>query len=195
NLKHVIKIGIMANTGGTSRKNSGHARRRISWLYRFFVWDNNSTEYSISLTLLYRIATTAMYSQTCRFFSSLEYYLIIISSFCQTPLIQVIGIQSHLIKRRNYLTIIILTSVTILHSHDLHEMRTQIRNHKDMRVTIKWIFRCIFLHTLLEVMEDEWNEQYEEEEPNSAPMVLDDVDSSNNGIHGILCPINLTHFE
>ncbi|KNZ56804.1 hypothetical protein VP01_2313g4, partial [Puccinia sorghi] len=33
NLQHAITIGIMANTRRTSRTISGHARRRLSWLY------------------------------------------------------------------------------------------------------------------------------------------------------------------
>ncbi|KNZ60158.1 hypothetical protein VP01_1601g3 [Puccinia sorghi] len=128
-----------------------------------------------------------MYSQTCRFLSSLKNSLIKISSFWK-ELIQVISIHSQLIKGRNCLAIEILISITILHSHDLREMRTEIRNHKYMKVTIKWIISCIFLHNLLVELKDKLN-------PDFAPVVVDNIDNSNDGIHGILHPITLSHFE
>ncbi|KNZ59279.1 hypothetical protein VP01_1769g4 [Puccinia sorghi] len=67
----------------------------------------------------------------------------------------------------------------------LYEMRTQIRNHKEMKVTINWVISCIVLHIILEHLKDLWNELYEEDDPDSAP-VVDNMDNSNDGIHGIL---------
>ncbi|KNZ63129.1 hypothetical protein VP01_11849g1 [Puccinia sorghi] len=64
-----------------------------------------------------------------------------------------------------------------------------------MKDTIKWIISCVILHNLLEDLKDQWNEIYEEDEPDSAPVAEDNIDNSNNGIHGILHPITLSHFE
>ncbi|KNZ61974.1 hypothetical protein VP01_1329g11 [Puccinia sorghi] len=44
-------------------------------------------------------------------------------------------------------------------------MRTQIRNHKEMKVTIKCIISCIFLHNLQADLKDLWNDLYEEYVP------------------------------
>ncbi|KNZ60040.1 hypothetical protein VP01_1621g1 [Puccinia sorghi] len=55
------------------------------------------------------------------------------------------------------------------------EIQTQIRNQKDMQ--------------------DQLNELYEEAEPDSAPVVFENIDNSNDGIHGILHPITLSNFE
>ncbi|KNZ54976.1 hypothetical protein VP01_2801g1 [Puccinia sorghi] len=111
-------------------------------------------------------AKTAMYSQTCRLLSSLKNSLIKISSFWQTQLIQVISLCSQLIMGRNDLTIRMSISITILHSHDLRELRTKIKK-KD---TIKWIIGCVVHHNLLADLKDPWNELYEEDEPDSAPV-------------------------
>ncbi|KNZ45109.1 hypothetical protein VP01_8491g1, partial [Puccinia sorghi] len=134
---------------------------------------------------------TSMYPQTCKFLSSLKNTLTKISSFWQTQLIQVIVLHSQLIKGRNYLTIRILISITIFHSHDLRELRTRMRNHKEMKDTIKWIISCVFLHNLLADLKDQWNELYEEDVPYSAPVAEDDIESPNE----ILYPITLAHFE
>ena len=77
----------------------------------------------------------------------------------------------------------------------LREMRTQIRNRKEMKVAIKWIISCVVLHNLLADLKDQWNELYEEDEPDSAPVVNEDNDNSNDWIRGILRPITLAHFE
>ena len=77
----------------------------------------------------------------------------------------------------------------------LREMRTQIRNRKEMKVAIKWIISCVVLHNLLADLKDQWNEMYEEDEPDSAPVVVEDNDNSSDGIRGILRPITLAHFE
>ena len=77
----------------------------------------------------------------------------------------------------------------------LREMRTQIRNRKEMKVAIKWIISCVVLHNLLADLKDQWNELYEEDEPDSAPVVVEDNDNSSDGIRGILRPITLAHFE
>ncbi|KNZ46558.1 hypothetical protein VP01_7162g1, partial [Puccinia sorghi] len=139
-------------------------------------------------------AMIAIYSKTCRFLS-LKNYLIKISSFWKTQLIQVISIRSQLIKGRNYLTIRMLISITTLNSNDLLEMRTQMRNCKEMKDTIMWISSCVVLINLLEDLKDQWNEIYEEDESYSAPVAEDDIYKSNDGIHGILHPITLAHFE
>ncbi|KNZ50883.1 hypothetical protein VP01_4194g1 [Puccinia sorghi] len=149
--------------------------------------------YSILLTLDH--AMIAMYSQKCRFLSSLKFFLIKISSFWQTQCIKVISIHSQLLKGRNYLTIGMSILITILNSHDLCEMRAQIRNQKEMKVTIKWIISCIVLHNLLADLKDQLNELYEEDEPDSAPVVVDNIANSNDGICGILRSINLAQFE
>ncbi|KNZ45054.1 hypothetical protein VP01_8537g1, partial [Puccinia sorghi] len=77
----------------------------------------------------------------------------------------------------------------------LHELRTQIRNHYEMKDSIQWIISCVVLHNLLEHLKDQWNGLYEEEELDSAPVVKDNIDNSNNGIHDILHTITLSHFE
>ena len=77
----------------------------------------------------------------------------------------------------------------------LRELRTQIRNLKEMKVTIKWIISCVVLHNLLADLKDQWNELYEEDEPELAPMVGDNYANSNDGIRGILRTITLAHFE
>ncbi|KNZ59078.1 hypothetical protein VP01_1803g3 [Puccinia sorghi] len=132
---------------------------------------------------------SSMYSQTCRFLSSLKHYLIKISSFWQTQLIKVIVLHSQLIKGRKNLTIRMSISITILHSHNLCELRTKVRNCKEMKDTIMWIISCVVLHNLLADLKNQWNEIYEEDEPYSAPVAEDDIDSSNNGVFGILHPI------
>ncbi|KNZ63298.1 hypothetical protein VP01_1162g12 [Puccinia sorghi] len=43
--------------------------------------------------------------------------------------------------------------------------------------------------------EDKWNELYEEDEPDSAPVFVENIENSNDGISGILSPITLAHFE
>ncbi|KNZ49475.1 hypothetical protein VP01_4998g1, partial [Puccinia sorghi] len=117
-------------------------------------------------------ATIAMYSQTCKLLRSLENSLIKISSFLQTQLIQVISLRSQIIKGRNSLTIRILISINILHSRfsSLRELRNQIQNFKKMKDTIKWIISCVILHNLLADPKDKWNELYEEDETDSAPV-------------------------
>ncbi|KNZ50338.1 hypothetical protein VP01_4484g1 [Puccinia sorghi] len=75
------------------------------------------------------------------------------------------------------------------------ELWTQIRNHKEMKDTIKWIISCVFLHNLLADPKDEWNGCYEENEPDSAQMAEDDIENSKDGICGILRPITLSRFE
>ena len=77
----------------------------------------------------------------------------------------------------------------------LRELRTQIRNRKEMKVTIKWIISCVVLHNLLADLKDQWNELYEEDEPELAPVVGDDYANSNDGIRGILRPLTLAQFE
>ncbi|KNZ62457.1 hypothetical protein VP01_12686g1, partial [Puccinia sorghi] len=42
----------------------------------------------------------------------------------------------------------------------LRELQTQIRNHKEMKDTIKWIISCVILHKLLEDLRAQWNELY-----------------------------------
>ena len=64
-----------------------------------------------------------------------------------------------------------------------------------MKVAIKWIISCVVLHNLLADLKDQWNELYEEDEPDSAPVVVEDNDNSSDGIRGILQPITLAHFE
>ncbi|KNZ55538.1 hypothetical protein VP01_2654g3 [Puccinia sorghi] len=105
--------------------------------------------------------TIAMYSQTCRFLRSLKNSLIKISSFWQTQLIKVIHLCSQLRWGRNYLTIRMSISITILHSHHFCELWTQMKNHKEMKDTIKWIISCVVLHNLLANLKDKWNEIYE----------------------------------
>ncbi|KNZ62121.1 hypothetical protein VP01_13106g1, partial [Puccinia sorghi] len=111
---------------------------------------------------------------------SLKNSLIKISSFWQTQLIQVIGLCSQLINGRNCLKIRMSISIKILHNHNLCELRTQIRNHKEMKDTIKWIISFVFLHKLL---------------PHLALVAEDSMDHSNKGICGILNQITLSHFE
>ncbi|KNZ55023.1 hypothetical protein VP01_278g3 [Puccinia sorghi] len=53
----------------------------------------------------------------------------------------------------------------------------------------------IVLHNLLADLKDQWNEFYEEYEPCSAPVAEENIDNSNDEIHGILSPITLSHFE
>ncbi|KNZ60078.1 hypothetical protein VP01_1612g1 [Puccinia sorghi] len=118
-------------------------------------------------------AKIAIYSQKFRFLSSLKNSLIKISSFWKTQLIKVIGLNSQLIKGMNYLTTRMLISITIFHSHDLRELRTQIRNQKESKDTIKWIINFV---------------------PDLAPVAEDNIENSNNGICGILT-ITLSHFE
>ncbi|KNZ44042.1 hypothetical protein VP01_9563g1, partial [Puccinia sorghi] len=147
-----------------------------------------------------------------RFYSPfflLKNSLIKISSFWQTQIIQVIGLHSQLIKRRNYLTIRMFNyhlaqsqvrienAIGILKGQfsSLPKTQTQIRNHKEMKDTIKWIISCVVLHNPMEDLKDQWNELYEEDEPDSAPVAEDDIDNSNNGICGILHPITPSHFE
>ncbi|KNZ47293.1 hypothetical protein VP01_6538g1, partial [Puccinia sorghi] len=77
----------------------------------------------------------------------------------------------------------------------LHELWTQIRNCKEMKDIIKWIISCIILHNLLVDLKDQWNEIYGEDENYSAPVAEDNIENSNDGIHGILHPITLAHFE
>ncbi|KNZ54562.1 hypothetical protein VP01_2913g6 [Puccinia sorghi] len=64
-----------------------------------------------------------------------------------------------------------------------------------MKGTIKWIISCIVLHNILPDFKDQWNGIYEEDEPYSAPVAEDNIDKSSDGIHGILHPITLAHFE
>ena len=64
-----------------------------------------------------------------------------------------------------------------------------------MKVAIKWIISCVVLHNLLADLKDQWNELYEEDEPDSAPVVNEDNDNSNDWIRGILRPITLANFE
>ncbi|KNZ43968.1 hypothetical protein VP01_9664g1, partial [Puccinia sorghi] len=50
----------------------------------------------------------------------------------------------------------------------LRELRTQIRNHKGMKDTIRWntirwIISCVVIHNLLEDLKDRWDELYEED--------------------------------
>ncbi|KNZ53065.1 hypothetical protein VP01_3356g1 [Puccinia sorghi] len=66
---------------------------------------------------------------------------------------------------------------------------------KEMKDTIKWIISCVVLHNLLADLKDQWNELYEEDEPDSALVAEDNIENSNNGICGILHPITLSHFE
>ncbi|KNZ47826.1 hypothetical protein VP01_6106g1, partial [Puccinia sorghi] len=65
---------------------------------------------------------------------------------------------------------------------------------KDMKDRIKWIIGCVLLHNLLD-LKDQWNEIYEEDDPDSALVAEDNIDNSNDGICGILNPINLSNFE
>ncbi|KNZ62036.1 hypothetical protein VP01_1321g8 [Puccinia sorghi] len=57
-----------------------------------------------------------------------------------------------------------------------------------MKNIIKWIISCVVLHNLLADLKDQWNELYEEDEPDSAPVAEDNIGNSNNGIRGILHP-------
>ncbi|KNZ50387.1 hypothetical protein VP01_444g4 [Puccinia sorghi] len=57
------------------------------------------------------------------------------------------------------------------------------------------IISCIVLPILLADLKGHWNELYEEDEPDSAPVVVDNIFKSNEGIHSILHPITLSHFE
>ncbi|KNZ54126.1 hypothetical protein VP01_3035g1, partial [Puccinia sorghi] len=78
----------------------------------------------------------------------------------------------------------------------LCELWNQRRNFKEMKDTIKWIISCVILHNLLaDLMKDKWNELYEEDELDSALVAEHNIEHSNNGIHGILHPICLSHFE
>ncbi|KNZ46680.1 hypothetical protein VP01_7053g1 [Puccinia sorghi] len=54
---------------------------------------------------------------------------------------------------------------------------------------------CVILHNLLADLEYQWNELYEEDELDSAPVVKDNIENSKNGIRDILHPITLSHFE
>ncbi|KNZ64144.1 hypothetical protein VP01_1061g8, partial [Puccinia sorghi] len=64
-----------------------------------------------------------------------------------------------------------------------------------MKDAIKWIISCVVLHNLLADLKDQWNELYEEDEPDSALVAEENIDNSNDGISGILYPITLSHFE
>ncbi|KNZ52887.1 hypothetical protein VP01_340g7 [Puccinia sorghi] len=105
------------------------------------------------------------------------------------------SIHNTLIKARHNLAIRMSISITILHSHNLCEFQTQIRNFYKTKDAIKWIISGVVLHNLLADLKDQWNELYEEDEPDSAPVAEDNIDNSNNGICGILRPITLSHFE
>ncbi|KNZ64614.1 hypothetical protein VP01_100g8 [Puccinia sorghi] len=70
-----------------------------------------------------------------------------------------------------------------------------VRNHREMKVTIMWIISCVFLHNLLVELKDQWNELCEKYEPDSAPVVVKNIEKSNNGIFGISNPITLSYFE
>jgi hypothetical protein len=76
----------------------------------------------------------------------------------------------------------------------LREMRSQIRNRHEMKEAIKWIISCVVLHNLLADLKDQWNELYEEEEPEPAPPVGQENEDSNDGLRGVLRPITLSHF-
>jgi hypothetical protein len=76
----------------------------------------------------------------------------------------------------------------------LREMRSQIRNRHEMKAAIKWIISCVVLHNLLADLKDQWNELYEEEEPEPAPPVGQENEDSNDGLRGVLRPITLSHF-
>ncbi|KNZ55135.1 hypothetical protein VP01_2758g1, partial [Puccinia sorghi] len=54
---------------------------------------------------------------------------------------------------------------------------------------------CVVLQILLADLKDQWNELHEKDEPDSALVAEDNIDKSNNGTHGILHPITLSHFE
>ncbi|KNZ58735.1 hypothetical protein VP01_1870g3 [Puccinia sorghi] len=116
----------------------------------------------------------AMYFKKFRLLRSLKRSLIKISSFWRTQLIQVVGLSSQLIKGRNYLTIRILISINILHSHkqELNAIDSKTTNLKEMKDTMKWIIIFVVLHNILADMKDQWNELYEEDEPDSSPMAL-----------------------
>ncbi|KNZ46224.1 hypothetical protein VP01_745g5 [Puccinia sorghi] len=49
--------------------------------------------------------------------------------------------------------------------YSLRELGTQMRNHKEMKDTIKWIISCVVLHNILADLKDQWNELYEEDVP------------------------------
>ena len=51
----------------------------------------------------------------------------------------------------------------------LREMRTQLRNKDEMKETIDWIMACTILHNLLANLKDQWDELYQEDEPEPLP--------------------------
>ncbi|KNZ63403.1 hypothetical protein VP01_114g5 [Puccinia sorghi] len=68
----------------------------------------------------------------------------------------------------------------------LCELWTHIRNRQEMKDTIKWIISFVVLHNLLADLKDQWNELYEEDEPDSALVAEENIENSNNGIRDIL---------
>jgi hypothetical protein len=49
---------------------------------------------------------------------------------------------------------------------------------------------------LLAELKDQWNKLYKEEEPELAPPVgLENEDTCNDGLRGVLRPITLSHFS
>jgi hypothetical protein len=78
----------------------------------------------------------------------------------------------------------------------LREIRSQIRNRHEMKATIKWIVSCLVLHNLLADLKDQWIDLYEEEEPEPAPSLSQNVESVvGDGLRGLLRPITLAHFN
>ncbi|KNZ56400.1 hypothetical protein VP01_2412g5 [Puccinia sorghi] len=99
--------------------------------------------YSISLNLVCDDhAMIAMYSQSCVFLSSLKTFLIKISFFWKTQLIQVIEFQFQ------------LPSCTVMIKDQTCHWYSE-RNYKEMKDTIKWIISCVVLHNLLEDLKDQ----------------------------------------
>ena len=76
----------------------------------------------------------------------------------------------------------------------LREIRSQIRNHFEMKAANKRIISCLVIHNLLADLKDQWNKLYEEEEPEPAPAVGQECEDNSDGLQGVLRPMNLSNF-
>ncbi|KNZ48978.1 hypothetical protein VP01_5281g1, partial [Puccinia sorghi] len=80
-------------------------------------------------------------------------------------------------------TQLIQSQISIEHAIDI------LKGIKEVKDTIRWIISCTVLHNLLADLKDQWNELYEEDGPDSAPVAEDNIDNSKMEYMASFTPI------
>ena len=82
------------------------------------------------------------------------------------------------------------------HFSSLQEMRCQFKGEKDAMDVNNWIIACLILHNLLANLKDQWNELYEEDDPEPAPTLIQEESThTTGGMRARIIPITLAHFS